>query len=108
YIAHTTSLQLSPYQQHTTHPIPHSFPTRRSSDLRCRKHEEIGQVEASIVARKREVGGAEVIGHCQAPFDCDGKEHTSKLQSRFDLVCRLLLEKKKKKYRKLNLIHLTY
>src|SRR5699024_11863482 len=25
----------------------------------------------------------------------EGKEHTSELQSRFDLVCRLLLEKKK-------------
>src|SRR5699024_12734853 len=42
-------------------------------------------------------------------FQCDGlvgddawngarsEEHTSELQSRFDLVCRLLLEKKKKK-----------
>src|SRR5699024_12692768 len=35
-------------------------------------------------------------------FDCNGwccrcrsEEHTSELQSRFDLVCRLLLEKKK-------------
>src|SRR5699024_11970997 len=28
------------------------------------------------------------------------EEHTSELQSRFDLVCRLLLEKKKKKYLK--------
>src|SRR5271167_5134712 len=29
---------------------------------------------------------------------CDrSEEHTSELQSRFDLVCRLLLEKKKKK-----------
>src|SRR5438067_3029746 len=27
------------------------------------------------------------------------EEHTSELQSRFDLVCRLLLEKKKKKQR---------
>src|SRR5207249_8952267 len=27
----------------------------------------------------------------------DRKKHTSELQSRFDLVCRLLLEKKKKK-----------
>src|SRR5207249_10799199 len=27
------------------------------------------------------------------------EEHTSELQSRFDLVCRLLLEKKKKKYK---------
>src|SRR5207249_7302291 len=26
------------------------------------------------------------------------EEHTSELQSRFDIVCRLLLEKKKKKY----------
>src|SRR5207249_8550905 len=29
-----------------------------------------------------------------------GQEHTSELQSRFDLVCRLLLEKKKKTYPK--------
>src|SRR5690349_23650194 len=29
------------------------------------------------------------------------EEHTSELQSRRDLVCRLLLEKKKKKYKKL-------
>src|SRR5437868_11233767 len=29
------------------------------------------------------------------------EEHTSELQSRFDLVCRLLLEKKKKKSKKL-------
>ena len=28
------------------------------------------------------------------------EEHTSELQSHSDLVCRLLLEKKKKKYRK--------
>src|SRR5690349_25065799 len=30
------------------------------------------------------------------------EEHTSELQSRRDLVCRLLLEKKKKKIRKIN------
>src|SRR5438067_9627085 len=30
------------------------------------------------------------------------EEHTSELQSRFDLVCRLLLEKKKKKKKKYN------
>src|SRR5207249_8652157 len=30
------------------------------------------------------------------------EEHTSELQSRFDLVCRLLLEKKKKKKTKTN------
>src|SRR5438067_6786215 len=31
------------------------------------------------------------------------EEHTSELQSRFDLVCRLLLEKKKKKKNKKNI-----
>src|SRR5437868_15469465 len=32
------------------------------------------------------------------------EEHTSELQSRFDLVCRLLLEKKKKKKKKIKKI----
>src|SRR5438105_11096933 len=32
-----------------------------------------------------------------APGDDRSEEHTSELQSRVDLVCRLLLEKKKKK-----------
>src|SRR5699024_11718855 len=31
------------------------------------------------------------------PYTGRSEEHTSELQSRFDLVCRLLLEKKKKK-----------
>src|SRR5437868_12079996 len=33
------------------------------------------------------------------------EEHTSELQSRFDLVCRLLLEKKKKKQKQQNTGH---
>src|SRR5438105_11175908 len=33
----------------------------------------------------------------RAPLDIRSEEHTSELQSRVDLVCRLLLEKKKKK-----------
>src|SRR5438067_5548248 len=42
-------------------------------------------------------GGAIALGH---PLGASGarlrsEEHTSELQSRFDLVCRLLLEKKK-------------
>src|SRR5699024_11545529 len=31
-------------------------------------------------------------------YDYRSEEHTSELQSRFDLVCRLLLEKKKQSY----------
>src|SRR5699024_11320240 len=35
--------------------------------------------------------------HCGLDWPCElrSEEHTSELQSRFDLVCRLLLEKKK-------------
>src|SRR5438105_12905514 len=36
------------------------------------------------------------------------EEHTSELQSRVDLVCRLLLEKKKKKIKKNNTIDIQY
>src|SRR5438309_8193566 len=35
-------------------------------------------------------------------FDRRSEEHTSELQSQFHLVCRLLLEKKKKKIQKIN------
>src|SRR5258708_16843095 len=47
------------------------------------------------------VGG--VSSFCEYPFDCArplhrSEEHTSELQSPDHLVCRLLLEKKKKKY----------
>src|SRR5690349_23949936 len=37
-------------------------------------------------------GGSPISGRCRARSE----EHTSELQSRRDLVCRLLLEKKKK------------
>src|SRR5207249_11445177 len=38
-------------------------------------------------------------GAVRARGSARSEEHTSELQSRFDLVCRLLLEKKKKKKR---------
>src|SRR5207249_11087284 len=37
------------------------------------------------------------LADCVRIFATRSEEHTSELQSRFDLVCRLLLEKKKKK-----------
>src|SRR5207249_10327598 len=78
----------------------HSFPTRRSSDL-------MGAIRESGDCEAR-AGGAESPGgpiQCQRPDRHRVKrsvlrrseEHTSELQSRFDLVCRLLLEKKKQK-----------
>src|SRR5690606_41826686 len=63
-----------------------SFPTRRSSDL---------EVEAGDL--RLVVGGAtgEVVRRVQAQASSRrSEEHTSELQSRENLVCRLLLEKK--------------
>src|SRR5207237_2246485 len=39
---------------------------------------------------------------CGAPVEARSEEHTSELQSHLNLVCRLLLEKKKKKYSQLS------
>src|SRR2546421_10083077 len=55
--------------------------------------------------------GLVLAARSAAPFKFDGfvrgdhrsEEHTSELQSRSDLVCRLLLEKKKKKKDKINI-----
>src|SRR5947207_10700155 len=70
----------------------HSFPTRRSSDLAGHFHAGIdvstgGKTGAPVLAP-----GAGVIERVRARSE----EHTSELQSHSDLVCRLLLEKKKK------------
>src|SRR5699024_12287188 len=63
----------------------HSFPTRRSSDLaRLRR----------CTRRRR---GVRAVGDRRSCRPWRSEEHTSELQSRFDLVCRLLLEKKKNK-----------
>src|SRR5690242_21097537 len=77
----------------------HSFPTRRSSDLR-RPAAAPSQLPRSLdpgrgpsVLRERlrsaRVRGAEGLRRSE--------EHTSELQSHVNLVCRLLLEKKKQK-----------
>src|SRR5438067_9991635 len=41
----------------------------------------------------------------KVPLLLRSEEHTSELQSRFDLVCRLLLEKKKKKKKYTNKLY---
>src|SRR5207249_11362640 len=86
--------------------VLHSFPTRRSSDLQQHVLESLRQpLEDGRVTIARASG----VGDFPARFQlvaaanpcrrgCKGwrrsEEHTSELQSRFDLVCRLLLEKK--------------
>src|SRR5207249_11456170 len=91
-------------------PDLHSFPTRRSSDLlplaRLRKEyihnifrkrwyveTPAGQRTAMAVEDSMVLSLLRrVLGSL---FGLRSEEHTSELQSRFDLVCRLLLEKKK-------------
>src|SRR5690606_42123783 len=102
---------LSVYSSPRAPPDLHSFPTRRSSDL-----EDLGDELAVVLRRTRHrvvvrtvvVGVHERRGEeelrqpvaVEEQVGGDGtrsEEHTSELQSRENLVCRLLLEKKKKK-----------
>src|SRR5690625_5599496 len=85
----------------------HSFPTRRSSDLYSQKAVQsagnIGVV-ASEVAQTMckeetlvlELSSFQLLGVQTFKPNIRSEEHTSELQSRGHLVCRLLLEKKKR------------
>src|SRR5207237_9413604 len=64
----------------------HSFPTRRSSDLSPSRVPRPGWVNSGWARR------AAAFSRRRS------EEHTSELQSHLNLVCRLLLEKKKKKH----------
>src|SRR5438874_6565706 len=82
---------------------PHSFPTRRSSDLhlerleqaRLRDHRRLGRELDLFLFSELSPGEQEEVELPAEP--ARSEEHTSELQSRRDIVCRLLLEKKKKK-----------
>src|SRR5438094_3674558 len=67
----------------------HSFPTRRSSDLssRCDWRGETARLPTTRLPTSGSPRGA------ASPKRSE--EHTSELQSPYDIVCRLLLEKKK-------------
>src|SRR5205085_8200773 len=82
----------------------HSFPTRRSSDLERAGEGRLRRpVPDALSAAGRDVHGVQLLPGvrllrlCQLGADAAGRseEHTSELQSQSNLVCRLLLEKKK-------------
>src|SRR5439155_18449816 len=92
------SLETSPTPQDL-----HSFPTRRSSDLQLTGLQLAGGWGMTETAP----AGTNRLGTSRAKMGTIGlplrfvpagrsEEHTSELQSRGHLVCRLLLEKKKK------------
>src|SRR5699024_11543227 len=99
-----------------THSYTHPFPTRRSSDLVEAQKLRIpviwkGDMESEIgkSMMKCDPNGPVALMVTKIVIDphagevalgrlfsgTRSEEHTSELQSRFDLVCRLLLEKKK-------------
>src|SRR5699024_12695331 len=72
----------------------HSFPTRRSSDLHCRaRASRAGSWRSGPTAASSTSPSPPRLWSMRR---ARSEEHTSELQSRFDLVCRLLLEKKKR------------
>src|SRR5207253_7664767 len=109
-----TSAHGPPVPSHYLSPVRplHSFPTRRSSDLlpggrQCRtvrRHDARvcgvrsgGKDPCQCPARQPADGGPLPWCRRRREFrERRSEEHTSELQSRGHLVCRLLLEKKKK------------
>src|SRR5207302_8409193 len=94
----------------SAHPRPlHSFPTRRSSDLLIWPTRVLlifaratsGRRGTAFGSRPRSMppipSRARISKSSSTPRPRRSEEHTSELQSRENLVCRLLLEKKKKK-----------
>src|SRR5699024_12170654 len=102
------------YTTLSQHSYLYSFPTRRSSDLPEGSDMMLDYVRQRA-GRAYRIAEGPVAGpvHLNFPFreplvpdfsldniwgkrkERRSEEHTSELQSRFDLVCRLLLEKKK-------------
>src|SRR5262249_62363827 len=76
-------------------PVLPFFPTRRSSDLLVRGPDAAAGTVASLEDRDVvPVDGEDDVAILEARDRSE--EHTSELQSLTNLVCRLLLEKKKK------------
>src|SRR5438093_601120 len=76
------------YSLHNTYPYLHSFPTRRSSDLLLRVH---ANHRRDLLQQRGQLDR----GRIQIEMAGRSEEHTSELQSLTNIVCRLLLEKKK-------------
>src|SRR5690606_41662748 len=102
------------YFSRCAHPRPlHSFPTRRSSDLTRRPRRTRRRTRSpsppAVAGRwhssPHPPGGTRRAARTaprRTPRGWRSEEHTSELQSRENLVCRLLLEKKKNNMKKKN------
>src|SRR5690348_17493364 len=101
------------FKRYGDHRDLHSFPTRRSSDLGTPVTVALADVDGlHMINRNLGMAAGDqyllTIAHRLAqavPAGGRSEEHTSELQSPVHLVCRLLLEKKKKQT---PYVHLTY
>src|SRR5690606_42114025 len=106
-----THILFSLFSAYRAHRDLHSFPTRRSSDLEISAHtdskgshpynQRLSNARAKSVVDylvSKGIKRSQLIPKGYAATQpVRSEEHTSELQSRENLVCRLLLEKKKKK-----------
>src|SRR5437868_13072661 len=72
----------------TLFPYTTLFRSARQQEQRADHDQEPGGAGGQLVDQRQQQEDRRVLGG-------RSEEHTSELQSRFDLVCRLLLEKKK-------------
>src|SRR5438093_5616857 len=94
-------MSISFFKRTRVRPYLHSFPTRRSSDLIVTIHSESKEAVSKQSKGSLSIGTIETLAafflppYMQAYRHDRSEEHTSELQSLTNLVCRLLLEKKK-------------
>src|SRR5207247_9278008 len=75
------------------------------SASRTRSRRSSGPITASTTLSRRRSSGTAASTGSTSTRAVRSEEHTSELQSRVDLVCRLLLEKKKIKQRRNSIIY---
>src|SRR5690606_39716671 len=100
---HVISISSDIFSTDRNHSYLRSFPTRRSSDLGDHRAARLLEAVAHGGGRERrerllavpeQHGAADTVLLGDVENDLRSEEHTSELQSRENLVCRLLLEKK--------------
>src|SRR5690606_41936545 len=87
------------FSEYGDHQYLHAFPTRRSSDLGLNIADKLAghlldDYKYTTSSGSRELVYGDTVRISEDAAYTRSEEHTSELQSRENLVCRLLLEKK--------------
>src|SRR5699024_11521320 len=80
--------------QNGYHKIMSAIDIKNAKKVKTATVVSAGLLGGFITARE---SGIRLLGGVETTEQTRSEEHTSELQSRFDLVCRLLLEKKRQK-----------